>query len=395
MNCRFCGNELKHEFVDLGLQPHSNSFGPKNQSLTHYPLVAMACEKCFLVQTLDVGYSEKSIFGEKYPYRSGQNKAWVKHCDDLAKKLIDGCHIDEFSGILEIGSNDGCGLGYLRANDYDVLGIDPSGVRDNEYLVPTICDFYNVDAVSKYHLTKIDVILCRNTLAQIPDINGFFKAINLSLRDDGVLIIEVPSLMNLINQCQFDTIYHEHYFYFSLVSLSNILKAFGLRFRYVEDIDTHGGSYRVWIEKGEADPELEADFLAKEIAYGMKDIETYGGFQHEVDAIKNHFLSWLLLNKHQKIIGYGAAAKANTLLNFAGVKPDLLPLIVDFTPEKQEMFTPGSCIPVVSEDVIRTYKPSTIVIFPWNWKDAIIERLSYVREWGCKFVTFLPRYKEE
>ena len=394
MNCRHCGNELKHELVDLGLHPHSNAFGPKDQSLTQYPLVVMVCDKCFLTQCLDVGYDEKDIFGQKYPYKSGQNKAWVEHCDNLAKKLIKGCYVDRFSRIIEIGSNDGCGLSYLQSQGYNALGIDPSGTDNNEYSVPTISDFYGTATVIEYKLINLDVIICRNTLAQIPDINNFFKAINLSLKDEGVLIMEVPSLMNLINECQFDTIYHEHYFYFSLISLSHILRSHGLRFRYVEKIRTHGGSYRVWIEKGDTDFDIESDILSEEIAYGMADLRTYQGFQKEVNAVKNHFLSWLILNQDKNIIAYGAAAKGNTFLNFAGAGSDLLKLIVDFTPEKQGTFAPGSRIPVVDEDTIRSLKPTRIIILPWNWKDAIVERLSYVREWGCKFITFIPEYHE-
>ena len=404
MNCRFCQNKLTHQFVDLGFSPPSNSFlKPEqlNQPETFYPLRIMVCEKCFLVQ-IDEFASHEDIFNSDYVYFSSFSKSWLEHAKKYTEMMIERFKFDDQSQVIEIASNDGYLLQYFQQKGISVLGIEPTSntaAAAKEKGIDSIVDFFGVRLATKLSEkgTKADLLLGNNVLAHVPDIRDFVGGLKILLNSNGIITFEFPHLMQMIDKNQFDTIYHEHFSYLSLTTVSQIFDEFGLDIFDVEELPTHGGSLRIFAKHIEnisiPNSGRVLAMLEKENQFGLTTIETYTTYQEASEKVKNDFLLFLLNAKNQgkKVAAYGAAAKGVTLLNFCGVRKDLINFVVDASPHKQSKFLPGIHIPVVSEEVISKNKPDYVVILPWNLKDEISGQLSYVRSWGAKFVVAVPK----
>lgn len=404
MNCRFCSKQLTHQFVDLGSSPPSNSFlsaKELNEPETYFPLKLFVCDECFLVQ-IDEYKKAGEIFGKEYAYFSSYSTSWLAHCKRYTNEMINRFGYTSDSLVIEIASNDGYLLQYFKELNVPVLGIEPTESTAKvarEKGIETAVEFFGV-AFAKKLLSenkRADLLLGNNVLAHVPDINDFIAGLAIVLKQEGVITMEFPHLMQLVKFNQFDTIYHEHFSYFSFLTVETIFRKHGLTIFDVEEIPTHGGSLRIFAKHSNnltfTISERVEVLLKREIENGMKKFEYYNDFQQRSNSVRNYFLSFLLKTKMEgkKVIAYGAAAKGNTLLNYCGVKNDMIDFVVDASPYKQNKFLPGSHIPVVAEDRIEISKPDYIIIFPWNIKDEIIEQLGYVRKWGCKFVIPIPQ----
>ena len=406
MNCRHCKNELKHEFADLGFSPPSNSFLTReqlNEPETFYPLRTMVCEKCFLVQ-IDEFAKHDDIFNDDYAYFSSFSTSWLAHAKAYTGMMIKRFGFNERSQVIEIASNDGYLLQYFAAQGVPVLGIEPTAntaAAAKAKGIESVVDFFGVRLANALAAkgTRADLLLGNNVLAHVPDINDFVGGLKILLKENGVITFEFPHLLQLIDKNQFDTIYHEHFSYLSLIAVAPIFEHFGLVIFDVEEIPTHGGSLRIFAKHME-DRSKEIlvrvqKLLEKEIAFGLTGLDVYTSFQQKAEKVKNDFARFLIEAKNdgKTFAGYGAAAKGNTLLNFAGIKKDLLQFVVDASPHKQNKFLPGVHIPVVAEEKIKTEKPDYILILPWNLKEEISAQLSYIRDWGGKFVVAVPELK--
>ncbi|MCK5541076.1 MAG: class I SAM-dependent methyltransferase [Desulfobacterales bacterium] len=402
MKCRFCSTELVHIFVDLGSSPASNSFLSKdqlNKAETYYPLRLFVCEKCFLVQ-IDEYKKSDEIFNSDYAYFSSFSKTWLDHARKYVEMITERLRLTSKSKVIEIASNDGYLLQYFIEKQIPCLGIEPSSNTADTARkkgIETIVEFFTEDFAENYiqDAKKADLIIGNNVLAHVPDINDFVTALKLLLDDNGSITLEFPHLMRLIEHSQFDTIYHEHFSYLSLHTVRSIFKKSGLRIYNVEELITHGGSLRIYAchEKShQKNLESVNQLLDNEAQQGLIDLSAYQHFQAKANRIKNDFLLFLLEKKRlgKTIVGYGAAAKGNTLLNYAGVKPDLLEYVCDAAPSKQGKFLPGSHLPVVNERKIKESQPDFVVIFPWNIKDEIMNQLDYIKEWEGRFVVSVP-----
>lgn len=403
MNCRFCNNTLKHEFIDLANSPLSNSYLTKeqlNEPEVFYPLKVFVCENCFLVQ-INEHKKSKEIFDESYAYFSSYSTSWLNHTKKYVDMVTERFGYNEQSKVMELASNDGYLLQYFQKKNVPVLGIEPAqnvAQVAQEKGIKTIIDFFG-EKIAKQLVAqdrKADLIIGNNVFAHVPDVNNFVAGMKIALRDDGVITLEFPHLMRLIEQNQFDTIYHEHFSYFSFYTAGRIFEKHGLELFDVEKIPTHGGSIRIYGKhKENASKSISssvADLLKEEEAKGMRTLDYYKGFQGKVDEVKFNLLSFLIeqKKKNKKVAAYGAAAKGNTLLNYCGVKNDLIEFVVDASPHKQGKCLPGSHIPIVNQEMITKIKPDYILILPWNLKDEIIDQLNYVKEWDTKFVLPLP-----
>jgi len=403
MNCRHCKNELTHEFADLGFSPPSNSFLTKaqlNEPEISYPLKTMVCEKCFLVQ-VDEFAKHDDIFNADYAYFSSFSTSWLAHAKAYTEMMISRFGFDQRSQVIEIASNDGYLLQYFKEKGVPVLGIEPTAntaAAAKEKGIESVVDFFGVGLATELAAkgTKADLLLGNNVLAHVPDINDFVAGLKILLKETGVITFEFPHLLQLIDKNQFDTIYHEHFSYLSLVAVKRIFDHHGLEIFDVEEVTTHGGSLRIFARHAtDASKTLSGNvtkMLDKEIKFGLNDLAVYKSCQQKAEKLKNDFTQFLIQAKNEgkTVAGYGAAAKGNTLLNFAGTKKDLLQFVVDASPHKQNKFLPGVHIPVVAEDNIRSLKPDYILILPWNLKEEISTQLSYAREWGVKFVVAIP-----
>ncbi|WP_295234418.1 class I SAM-dependent methyltransferase [Sediminibacterium sp.] len=403
MNCRFCNQNLTNEFVDLGFSPPSNSFLNKedlNKPEVFYPLRIMVCEKCFLVQ-IDEFAKHDDIFNGDYVYFSSFSTSWLKHAEKYTEMMVNRFGFNENSKVVEIASNDGYLLQYFLKKGIPVLGIEPTSNTASvaiEKGVETVVDFFGKKLASELSSKNIkaDLILGNNVLAHVPDINDFVGGLPILLKDSGVITFEFPHLLKLIKENQFDTIYHEHFSYLSLYSVQKIFKSNGLEIFDVEEVSTHGGSLRIFAQKEiQKTQEISINVqtvLNQEKDFGLQSLEIYQGFQVKSEKVKNDFWSFLLEAKKngKKVAAYGAAAKGVTLLNFCGIRKDLINFVVDASPYKRDKFLPGIHIPVVSESWIKEVKPDYVVILPWNLKNEIQEQLHYIREWGACFVTAVP-----
>jgi 2-polyprenyl-3-methyl-5-hydroxy-6-metoxy-1,4-benzoquinol methylase len=403
MNCRFCQNKLTHQFVDLGFSPPSNSFlklEQLNQPETFYPLRIMVCEKCYLVQ-IDEFASHEDIFNSDYVYFSSFSKSWLEHAQKYTEIMIERFKFDDKSQIIEIASNDGYLLQYFKKKGISVLGIEPTSntaAAAKEKGIDTIIDFFGVRlaTILSEQGTKADLLLGNNVLAHVPDIRDFVGGLKILLNSNGIITFEFPHLMQMIDKNQFDTIYHEHFSYLSLTTVRQIFNEFGLDIFDVEELPTHGGSLRIFGKHIENISIPNSDsvmaMLEVENQFGLTKTKTYQNYQEASEKVKNDFLLFLLNAKNhgKKVVAYGAAAKGVTLLNFCGVRKDLIHFVVDASPHKQSKFLPGIHIPVVNEDEIRKNKPDYVVILPWNLKDEISTQLNYVRSWDAKFVVAIP-----
>ncbi len=404
MKCRHCGHELDVPFIDLGSAPPSNAYltaAHLRAPEKYYPLRVLVCLNCWLVQTEDYVGAEE-LFSSDYAYFSSYTNSWLLHAQDYVAKMIERFGLGPQSLVAEIAANDGYLLQYVRARGISCYGVEPAfGVAAAARArgIDIVQDFFGYALASRLagEGRRADLVVANNVLAHVPDINDFVAGFATLLKPKGVASFEFPHLLNLVEQNQFDTIYHEHYSYLSLTAVNRIFRSNGLAVFDVEEVATHGGSLRVFARHaGSNQPPRSvavATLLEGEAIGGVTTAEYYAGFQAKADRVKNDFLAFLLDARRadKRVAAYGAAAKGNTLLNYAGVRPDLLSYVADLNPAKQGKFLPGSRIPIVGEDRIRSDRPDWVVILPWNLNQELVQQLAYIRDWGGRFVTAVPK----
>ncbi len=403
MHCRFCQTPLEHVFIDLVNSPASNSFltvDQLNEPETFYPLKVYTCPRCFLVQ-IDEYKKSDAIFDNDYVYFSSFSTSWLAHAKRYVDTMTGRFGLNGNSQVIEIASNDGYLLQYFLEKQIPVLGIEPTANTAAvavEKGIPSITRFFGTELARELVAqgTQADLLLGNNVLAHVPDIVDFVAGMAVVLKPTGVITMEFPHVMNLVDQSQFDTIYHEHFSYLSFHTVSQIFESQGLVMFDVDEIPTHGGSLRIYAKHAANDalpisPNV-ARLLQKEADAGLTSMAYYSGFQPKVDQVKLNLLSFLIEQKRagKSVAAYGAAAKGNTMLNFCGVKNDLIAFVVDANPAKQGKFLPASHIPVVHEDVLKAQQPDYVLILPWNLRDEITQQLAYIREWGGQFVVAIP-----
>jgi len=403
MQCRHCKNPLQYVFLDLGVAPLSNEYlseADLKKPEPKFPLKLFVCEKCWLVQTQDFSKADE-VFKEDYAYFSSVSTSWLDHakryCDMITKKL----NLSKDSFVIEVASNDGYLLKNFVTSGIPCLGVEPtaSTAKAARTLGIDVLEEFFGEAMAA-NLKKADLILGNNVYAHVPDINDFTKGLKAALKPNGTITLEFPHLLELITHNQFDTVYHEHFSYLSLQTVSKIFETAGLRVFDVDIIPTHGGSLRVYgCHKDDTRKTMQAvsDALTREEQAGLRDLKTYLAFQSKADKVRDDFISFLTEQKKQgrKVAGYGAAAKGNTLMNYAGITTDLVPYVCDAAPSKQGKYLPGSHIPILPPSAIAERKPDTIVIFPWNIATEVKTQLANVREWSAQFVTAVPTLKKE
>lgn len=399
--CRLCHAPLEHTFVDLGMSPLCESYLTIDQLDTmesYYPLHVLVCGECFLVQLKEY-VKPQNIFVE-YAYFSSYSTSWVEHARKYCHMVTDRFNLGPKSDVIEIASNDGYLLQHFLPLNVPVTGIEPAAnVAEvaRQKNIPTLVEFFGLELAKRLvsQGRRADLIIGNNVLAQVPDLNDFTAGMAHLLTANGVITLEFPHLECLINESQFDTIYHEHFSYFSLIAVDQLASRHGLKVFDVEDLPTHGGSLRVYVCRADAahstTPNVTA-LLAHERDIGFEKIETYTGFSSEVRRTKRQLLSNLIEYKNQgaKVCGYGAPGKGNTLLNYCGIGPDFLDFTVDRNPYKHGRYTPGMHIPIRSVDAIDEARPDYILILPWNLKHEIINQMRHVASWGCKFIVPIP-----
>jgi trans-aconitate methyltransferase len=403
MTCRFCANPLSKVFLDLGSAPLSNAFLTEkalNEPEPFYPLKLFTCDKCWLVQLEEV-QSRATVFPPDYVYYSSFSTSWLEHAERYVEYASSRLNLNGESLVVEIASNDGYLLQYVAARGIPCLGIEPTeGTAEaaRKKGIETIVNFFGQKLAQNLAEQRglADLIIANNVLAHVPDINDFVGGLSVLLDSSGTVTAEFPHLLQLVAHRQFDTVYHEHFSYFSLHTICKIFSAHGLKIWDVEQLPTHGGSLRIWAShhrEARNENESVSKILSLEVSSGMLNSNYYDNFQIQADSVKNEFLEFLLMQKRagRKVAGYGAAAKGNTLINYGGIKPDLLPYVVDASPHKCGRWLPGSRIPVVHESRIRAEKPDFIVVLPWNLQSEITRQLAYTAEWGCQFVVAVPR----
>jgi hypothetical protein len=407
MKCRHCNEDLGHIFLDLGFAPPSNAYVTSNNLNSeekYYPLRVRVCEECWLVQTEDYA-NETELFDSNYAYFSSTSSGWLEHAKDYSDKVIKKFNLSEKSLVIEIASNDGYLLKNFFENKIPCFGIEPtqSTARACEKLgIPVIKDFFSENLAQKIISSekKACLIIGNNVFAHVPDINDFTRGLKTLLNDKGVVTLEFPHLMELILNSQFDTIYHEHFSYFSLYTVNKIFADFGLRIFDIDILDTHGGSLRVYgcHQENELHQQTSrvSDLLEKEKALGLQDKKIYEGFQNKAVKIKNDLLAFLLEKKEsgKMVVAYGAAAKGNTLLNFSGIKRDLIPYVFDAAIAKQGKFLPGSHIPILSPSMLPKINPDYVLILPWNISDEVKNQLSRVLNQKVKYMVAVPHLQQ-
>jgi len=402
LNCLNCNKPLDITFADLGTSPLCEEFvKPEklNKGQMCYPLHAYVCSNCFLVQVGEY-VSPEEIY-EDYYYFSSYSNSWLRHASEYVDLMTDRYAIGRESFVVEIASNDGYLLQYFQEKDIPILGVEPSANVAHDSVkrgIPTEEVFFGEEIAGelKQRYRPADLILGNNVLAHVPDINDFIKGLDVLLDEGGIMTFEFPHLMQLVENNQFDTIYHEHFFYYSLWAVNAIFKKHGMKIFDVQELDTHGGSIRIFVTRtsnNEYDigPNVER-ILSDEIDRGYLDLEFYGSFDRKVRETKRALLKLLIDLKEEgkTIAGYGAPGKGNTLLNFCGIGRDFIDFTVDRNPNKHGYYLPGTLIPIYHPDMIKESKPDYIFILPWNLKDEIIEQLGYVSEWGGKFIIPIP-----
>ena len=403
VRCRHCKAELTLPLVDLGVAPPSNAYLTK-QALhapeKYFPLRVLVCTKCWLVQNEDYSGADE-LFSADYAYFSSFSTSWLKHAEQYVADMAERFSLSSGSHIVEVAANDGYLLQYAKARGIPCLGIEPTTSTANAARakgIEIVEEFFGVKLAQQLAAQgkQADLTAANNVLAHVPDINDFVGGFATLLKPSGVSTFEFPHLLNLVTESQFDTIYHEHYSYLSLTSVKSVFAHNGLSVFDVEELPTHGGSLRVYAQRSDSGARdvssNVAHLLQREMLAGMTKPEFYAGFQSKADRVKNDLLIFLIEAKRagKAVAGYGAAAKGNTLLNYAGVRPDLLPYVVDRNPAKQDKFLPGCRIPIFAEAQLMHKKPDFVVILPWNLRAEVVEQLAYIREWGGKFVTAVP-----
>ena len=404
MNCRHCDAPLSLSLVDLGSAPPSNAYLTA-QTLhapeSWFPLRVLVCEQCWLAQTEDFSEAHQ-LFDAEYAYFSGFSSTWLAHCERYVAEMVARLGLTANSHVIEVAANDGYLLQYVQTRGIPCTGIEPTAstaAAARAKGIAIIEDFFGVRLARALLAQGLqaDLTVANNVLAHVPDINDFVAGFALLLKPQGVATFEFPHLLKLITENQFDTIYHEHFSYLSLTAVMRIFTANGLSIFDVEQHPTHGGSLRILAQRTETGiqwrtPQVEI-LLQQELQAGICCADYYADFQTRANQVKNHFLAFLLDAKQRAktVAAYGAAAKGNTLLNYAGIRPDLINFVVDRNPAKQGKYLPGSRIPIVGETRLSTDKPDYVIILPWNLRDEIKVQLAYIREWGGQFVTAVPR----
>jgi SAM-dependent methyltransferase len=405
MKCRHCSHNLDTVFLDLGFAPPSNAYLSEEQLKTpekYYPLKLFVCEKCWLVQTEDFAQADE-LFSSDYAYFSSISKGWLRHAEAYCEMITKRLELTEDSLVMEIAANDGYLLKNFVANQIPCLGIEPtlSTAAAAEALdIPIIKKFFGERlALEMVNQNKqADLIIGNNVFAHVPDINDFATGLKTVLKPSGTITLEFPHLMQLLKKNQFDTVYHEHFSYLSLYSTMQVFKRAGLRVYDVEELSTHGGSLRIFGCHDNDDKntnDMVNHLLQQEEQFGMREVTLYQRFQALANEVKNGLVEFLIEQQRsgKKVGAYGAAAKGCTLLNYGGVKPDLLPYVCDAAPSKQHQFLPGSHIPILTPDAIAERKPDFVLILPWNIQNEVVKQLSFVREWGGKFVVAVPELR--
>ena len=402
MNCRHCATRLVHTFLDLGFAPPSNAYltvEDLSRPEKHYPLRVKVCHECWLVQTEDYAQADE-LFSADYAYFSSTSSSWLAHARAYCHQVTERLGLGLNSQVVEVASNDGYLLRNFVERGVPCLGIEPTASTASAAQalgIPVLCEFFGEELgqrlVAQGH--QADLIIGNNVYAHVPDINDFTRGLATLLKEEGVVTLEFPHLMRLIEHTQFDTVYHEHFSYLSLGTVNRIFASAGLRVWDVEELPTHGGSLRIYgclASAQYATSGRVGQILAQEMAAGLKQLVTYSGFQTRADNLKNGLLHWLLEQKRagRRVAAYGAAAKGNTLLNYAGVKPDLICYVCDAAASKQGKFLPGSHIPIRSPQELRTDVPDSVLILPWNIASEVRTQLADLVSSGVRFVTAVP-----
>lgn len=406
MKCRHCQVELNLSLIDLGAAPPSNAY-LSQQTLhapeKHFPLRVLVCTECWLVQTEDYAGADE-LFSADYAYFSSFSTTWLKHAEQYVADMAQRFALNANSHIVEVAANDGYLLQYAKAQGIPCLGVEPTTSTANAARakgIEIVEAFFGVKLARQLAAQgkQADLTAANNVLAHVPDINDFAGGFAVLLKPAGISTFEFPHLLRLVTENQFDTIYHEHYSYLSLTSVKKIFERNGLSVFDVEELPSHGGSLRVYAQRkdsGVREPSGRvAKLLEREMAAGISSSAFYAGFQVKANKVKNDLLIFLIEAQRagKSVAGYGAAAKGNTLLNYAGVRPDLLSYVVDRNPAKQNKFLPGCRIPIVDEAKLNQNRPDYVLILPWNLRTEVVEQLAYIREWGGQFVTAVPSLK--
>jgi SAM-dependent methyltransferase len=406
MKCRHCGSELKLPLVDLGSAPPSNAY--LTEQTLHapekwFPLRVLVCEYCWLAQTEDFA-QENELFDAEYAYFSGFSSSWLAHSERYVADMVVRFNLTDDSHVVEVAANDGYLLQYVKARNIPCTGVEPTAstaAAARAKGIAIVEDFFGVRLAQELAAQgkQADLTAANNVLAHVPDINDFVAGFATLLKPQGVATFEFPHLLKLVAENQFDTIYHEHFSYLSLTAVNRIFSANGLTVFDVEEHPTHGGSLRVFAQRsdtGQQPCSLRVDeLLQREAQTGMLNADYYTGFQTKTDQVKNDFLTFLLEAKRlgKTVAAYGAAAKGNTLMNYAGIRPDLISFVVDRNPAKQGKTMPGSRIPIVEESRLQQEKPDYVVILPWNLKAEVMQQLEYIKAWEGRFVTAVPELR--
>lgn len=402
MNCRHCSTPLSHTFLNLGFAPPSNAYltaSDLRRTEKYYPLCIKVCAHCWLVQTEDYADADE-LFSESYAYFSSTSTSWLRHAERYVDQVKGELALDVNSFVVEVASNDGYLLKNFVAAGIPCLGIEPtaSTAAAAESLgVPVLREFFGEELGKRLAASgrRADLIIGNNVYAHVPDINDFTRGMKAVLKAGGTITLEFPHVMRLLEHCQFDTVYHEHFSYLSYHVVERIFRSAGLKIWKVEELSTHGGSLRIFgchMEDARPTHASVQQIADEEQRRGLQEIRTYQGFQARADRLKNDLLAYLLAQKREgrRVAAYGAAAKGNTLLNYAGVRPDLLPFVCDAAASKQDHFMPGSHIPIVSPGVLRECEVDDLLILPWNIADEVIEQISVTLKRRPRFVTAVP-----
>jgi|SRR5688572_11625979 len=402
MKCRHCGESLDHTFLDLGFAPPSNAYlnaADLSAPERYYPLKLKICNHCWLVQTEDYA-SVGELFSADYAYFSSTSSGWLQHATRYTDAVVQRFGLTSDSLVIEVGCNDGYLLKNFVARRIPCLGIEPtaSTAAAAERLgIPVIRDFFGERLGERLAAEgrRADLIAGNNVFAHVPGLNDFTRGLRAVLKAGGTVNLEFPHLLRLIEHVQFDTVYHEHFSYFSLYTVNRVFKAAGLRLTDVEEVPTHGGSLRVYgchADDPRTDSESVERILAVEEKFGLQKMSTYTGFQQRADTVKDGLVAFLIEKKRagKKVAAYGAAAKGNTLLNYGGIKPDLLPYVCDAAPSKQNKYLPGSHIPILPPSILIERRPDFLLILPWNIATEVAREQRCIREWGGEFVTAVP-----
>lgn len=404
MKCRHCKNKLQHVFLDLGFAPPSNDYLTKEDLSAPektFPLKLYVCDCCWLVQTEDYACANE-LFAKDYAYFSSTSKSWLDHSARYVEKISKDLGLSKKSFVIEVASNDGYLLKNFVKSGVPCLGIEPTDSTADvaeKIGVPVLRKFFGVEVAKELAASgkEADLICGNNVYAHVPDINDFTEGLKIALKENGVINLEFPHLMRLIENNQFDTVYHEHFSYLSLITVAEIFSSVGLRIFDIEELSTHGGSLRIYgCHANDIRPTTNAviDLLAREENFGLKALSVYQGFQAKANKVKNDFLIFLIEQKGlgKSIAGYGAAAKGNTLMNYAGLKNDLIDFVCDAAPSKQNKYMPGSHLPILHPSELAKRKPDWIVIFPWNIANEVQEQEN-VAKWGGNFVVVVPELR--